>query len=189
MVKIKSVTRFGILLMVVVSLLASDKPKLSKIKVNQDLTVYIPKTWRAMDNLDFTQRYPSVRAPLAAYTSEDRMVDFSVNISATQWPDADIEISQKFFKASVMNMFDRVEIIKEGIHEVNKKKFIFFEFKSRINGERREEGNREPILRYTYIQYLVESGRTLVFSFNCPQRMQEDWQETARTMMSKIKVK
>ena len=72
-----------------------------------------------MDALDFTQRYPSVRAPLAAYTDEDRLVDFSVNISATQWPDTDLELAQKFFKAGVVNMFDRVEMIKEGIYEVH----------------------------------------------------------------------
>jgi hypothetical protein len=142
-----------------------------------------------MDAMDFTQRYPSVRAPLAAYTSEDRMVDFAVNVSATQWPDANIDISKKFFKASLMNMFDRVEMIDEGVHEVNKKKFIYFEFNSRLNGMRQDEGTKDPVLRYTYIQYLVEPGRTLVFSFNCPRRMQEEWQETARQMMLKIKAK
>lgn len=179
----------SLFLVILVILTASDKPKLTKIKVNQDLTIYVPNTWRAMDAMDFSQRFPSVRAPLAAYTSEDRMVDFAVNVSATQWPDADVEISKKFFKASLMNMFDRVEMIKEGVHEVNKKKFIFFEFNSRMNGNRKDEGSKDPILRYTYVQYLVETGRTLVFSFSCERRMQEDWQSTAREMMSKIKVK
>jgi hypothetical protein len=189
MAKIKSIANGALFLMILVVLTSSDKPKLSKIKVNQDLTIYVPNTWRAMDAMDFSQRYPSVRAPLAAYTSEDRMVDFSVNVSATQWPDANVEISKQFFKASLMNMFDRVEIIKEGVHEINKKKFAFFEFNSRVNGNKKDEGTQDPVLRYTYIQYLVEPGRTLVFSFNCPQRMQEDWQATAREMMNKVKVR
>lgn len=169
--------------------LAADKPKLVKVKVNENITVSIPKGWRPMDGMDFTQRYPSVRAPLAAYTNEERVVDFSVNVSATQWPDANAEIAQRFFKASLMNMFDRVEMINEGIHEVNKKKFIFFEFESRVNGNRREEGFTDPVLKYTYIQYLVEPGKTLVFSFNCPRRMREEWQETAGAMMKAVKVK
>lgn len=189
MVKIKSAAQGCWIVLLLVILTAADKPKLAKIKVNQELTVYVPKTWKPMDAMDFSQRYPSVRAPLTAYTSEDRMVDFAVNISATQWPDGDLEISKQFFKASLMNMFDRVEMIKDGIHEVSKKKFIFFEFNSRVNGNRREEGNKDPVLRYTYIQYLVEPGRTLVFSFSCPQRMQEDWQDTAREMMKKIRIK
>lgn len=170
-------------------LMANDKPKLVKTKINDEITVAIPKGWIAMDAMDFTQRYPSVRAPLAAYTNEERTVDFSVNISATQWPDADLELSQKFFKASVHNMFDRVDMIAEGIKEVQKKKYIFFEFESRINGDRRDQTQKDPVLRYTYIQYLIEPGRTLVFSFNCPKRMREDWQESAKQMMQNIQVK
>jgi hypothetical protein len=169
-------------------LVAADKPKLIKVKINDAITISVPREWHAMDALDFTQRYPSVRAPLAAYTNMDRTTDFSVNISATQWPDTDLEIAQKFFKASVLSMFDRVDMIEEGIHEVGNKKFIFFEFDSRVSGTR-QEGFRDPVLRYTYIQYLLEPGRALVFSFNCPRREKEEWQETARKMMSSIKVK
>ncbi len=187
MQKIKSVLGKWFFL-VALALLAADRPKLVKTKVNDAITVSIPQGWNAMDAMDFTQRYPSVRAPLAAYTNLDRTIDFSVNISATQWGETDLEMAQKFFKASVMSMFDRVEMIEEGIHEVNKKKFIFFEFDSRLNGTR-QEGFQDPVLKYTYIQYLIQPGKTLVFSFNCSRRDKQDWQETARAMMKSIKVK
>lgn len=189
MLKIKS-RLIGLLLFVIfVGIATVGKPKLVKIKVNENITVFIPKAWRPMDGMDFTQRYPSVRAPLAAFTNEERVVDFSVNVSATQWPDADLEISQRFFKASIMNMFDRVEMIGEGIKEVKKKKYIFFEFESRVNGNRQQLEHQNPVLKYTYIQYLVEPSRTLVFSFNCPSRIKDAWQETAREMMNAVKVK
>ena len=188
MQKIKSVLLKWSFLVCLIGL-AADRPKLMKVKVTDAITVSIPKDWRPMDALDFTQRYPSVRAPLAAYTNEDRLVDFSINVSATQWPDTDLELAQKFFKAGVLNMFDRVEMIKEGVYEVNKKKFIFFEFDSRINGNKQQEGFQDPVLRYTYIQYLIEPGKALVFSFNCPRRQKEEWQETARLMMKSVKVK
>lgn len=187
MQKIKSVLLKWFFL-IGIAFLASDRPKLVKIKVNEAITVSIPQGWNTMDALDFTQRYPSVRAPLAAYTNLDRTIDFSVNVSATQWPDTDLELAQKFFKASVLSMFDRVDMIAEGVQEVNKKKFIYFEFDSRVNGTR-QEGFQDPVLRYTYIQYLLEPGRTLVFSFNCPRREKQDWQETARLMMKSVKVK
>ena len=187
MKKIKSVVVKWFFL-IGLTLVAADGHKLMKVKVNDEITISVPKEWNAMDELDFTQRYPSVRAPLAAYTNIDRTIDFRVNISATQWPDNDLEIAQKFFKASVLSMFDRVEMIQEGIHEVNKKRFIFFEFDSRIHGTR-QEGLKDPVLRYTYIQYLVEPGKALVFSFNCPRRDKEEWQETARRMMTSVKIK
>ena len=170
-----------------VDLVAQDV-KLVKTKVTEGITALIPQGWIPMDGLDFTERYPSVRAPLAAYTNTERTVDFSINVSATQWPDANLEMSMRFFKASILNMFDRVEIIEEGIHEVDKNKLIFFEFESRVEGNRQEEGTRGPITRYTYIQYWITPGRTVVFTFNAPLRLKEEWQEVARKMMKSLKL-
>jgi hypothetical protein len=142
-----------------------------------------------MDGLDFTERYPSVRAPLAAYTNEERSADFSINISATRWPDADLELAEKFFKASLMNMVDRVQMIQEGIREISGKKFIYFEFESRINGSKEQLGNADPVLRYSYIQYLIEPRRTLVFSFNCARPERPAWEESADAIMKSLRIK
>lgn len=170
-------------------LLTASGPRLVKTKVNEQITVSIPQGFFPMTAEDITQRMPSVRAPLGAYTNQDRVVDFSVNISATQWPDANREVAAKFFKAALYNLYDRVDIIDEGFHQVHKKEYIFFEFDSRSNSARRTEGAAEPSLKYTYIQYLVEPNRTLVFSFNCPRNLKEDWQETAREIMKSVRVK
>lgn len=178
-----------LILAVSIFFLSFDQPKLVKTKVADGLTVSIPAEWRPMDQLDFTERYPSVRAPLAAYTNEERSTDFSINISATRWADNDLELAQKFFKTGISNLFDRVEMINEGIVEHKGKKFIFFEFESRVSGNREKEGQREAILKYSYIQYYIKGGRTLVFSFNCPRRERQEWEGTAKLMMQSIKVK
>jgi hypothetical protein len=169
--------------------LSTDQPRLMKVKITEGITISVPNDWRPMDGLDFSERYPSVRAPLGAYTNADRTVDFSVNISATRWPDANLEMASQFFKASLTNMFDRVTMIDEGIREVNRKSFIYFEFESRVNGNKNELGNADPVLKYTIIQYLVEPNRTLVFSFNCARRDRQAWEETAKLMMKSIKIK
>lgn len=174
---------------VVLFFIAADKPKLTKVKVNDDITVSVPKDWLPMSEDDMIQRYPSVRAPLMAYTNAERVADFSVNVSATQWPDDNVELAKQFFKAGLVNTFDRVDMIEEGVHDVRGKKLIFFEFESRINGNRQQEGLKDPVLRYTYIQYFIEPGKAIVFSFNCPRRDRELWQETARAMMQDIKIK
>lgn len=176
-------------LLISLLLLSFDQPKLVKIKVADGITVSIPKDWRPMDGLDFSERYPSVRAPLAAYTNEERNADFSVNISATRWPDSNLEIAREFFKSSIANMVDRIEMLDEGIREIGGKKFIYFEFESRINGSKDQLGNSDPILKYTYLQYLIEPGRTLVFSFNCSRRERPAWQSSADAMMKGISVK
>lgn len=179
----------GFFLLLCISLFSFAPPRLVKTKITDDITVLIPKNFRPMDELDFTQRYPSVRQPIGAYTNEAREVDFSVNISATQWSPSDTEIAKQFFKAGVVNMFDGVEMIDEGIQTVSGKQFIFFEFESRVKGDRSKVELRDAVMSYTYIQYLLQPGRTLVFSFSCPRRIREDWQATARKMMKGIKVK
>ncbi len=163
--------------------------KLKKTKVAEGITILLPAELAPMTPDDIVLRYPSVRAPLAAFTDLNRTIDFSINISATQWPDGNLEMAQKFFKAGFTSLFDRVDIIEEGIHEVNKKKLIFFEFESRVNGNRMTLGEQSPVFRYTYIQYLIEPGRTLVFSFNCPKATKEDWQASVRKMMKSLKIK
>ena len=177
------------LVVLFIGLVGFDQPKLVKTKVADGITVSLPAGWKPMDELDFNERYRSVRAPLAAYTNEERTVDFSVNISATQWPDGNIEVARSFFKSSLKNMFDRVEMLSEGVHEVRGKKFAYFEFESRVNGNPAKEGQRDPILKYTYQQYLVEKERTLVFSFNCYRRERETWQPVAKAVMKSVRVK
>lgn len=179
----------GFFLLISLIFFPFDQPKLVKTKATDKITVSIPQGWRPMDGIDFTERYPSVRAPLAAYSNEDRIVDFSINISATKWAIEDQEIASQFFKASLSNMFDRVDIINEGIAEIHGKKFIFFEFESRVSGSREKEGQREPILRYTYQQYYIHDLTTTVFTFSAPKRERETWAATAKLMMESIKIK
>ncbi len=166
-----------------------QQPKLVKKKITDDITVLLPENWKPMDDLDFTQRYPSVRAPLAAYTNEERTADFSVNISATRWPDGNAEIARDFFKASLTNMFDGIKISQEGMREVNGNSFVYFEFESRVNGNKNDLENSDPIFKYTYQQYLVQPGRTLVFSFTCPRRDRPQWEKPAETIMKSIRIK
>ena len=173
----------------IVSLFGFSPDKLIKTKVADGITISLPAELSPMTTDDIIQRYPSVRAPLAAYTDLNRTLDFSVNISATQWPDANLEMAQKFFKASIQSFYDRIDVIDEGVHEVHKKKLIFLEFESRVNGNKMELGEQQPVYRYTYIQYLVEPERTLVFSFNCPKSSKEDWQEKVRAMMKTVRIK
>jgi len=163
--------------------------KLVKTKVTDGITVSLPKTLAPMTEDDIIVRYPSVRAPLGAFTNMERSTDFSVNISATQWVQDDIEIAAKFFKSGIYNLYDRVDIISSGIQTINKKKFIFYEFESRINGNKMKEGEKQPVYRYSYVQYYIEKDRTLVFAFNCAKDQRPQWQNAAHAIMKSIKIK
>jgi hypothetical protein len=175
--------------LVFMSAIAYAQPKLKKTKVGDDITVYVPDLMVPMTPEDLAQRFPSVRAPLAAFTDMERGAEFSVNISATRWPDGNIEVAQKFFKTALVNLYDRVDMIDEGIREIKKKKFAFYEFESRINGDKFKQGLKDPVLSYTYTQYYVDKKRTLVFTFSCPRAMKDDWTGVVHEMMAMVRVK
>lgn len=159
-----------------------------KTRLPDGVTVSVPEELAAMTVEDMAQRFPSVRAPLGAFTDVDRVVDFSVNISATNWPDQDVDLAGKFFKASLQNLYDRLDMTNEGIQVIHKRKFIYFEFESRVSGNRRVQGLQDPVVKYVYIQYLVLKERTLVFTFTCPKDRREEWQPVAQELMKRIRV-
>ena len=178
-----------IFLSVFLCLTAFSPIRLVKTKINNKITVSLPEDFEAMTPEDIIQRYPSVRAPIGAYTNADRLVDFCVNVSATQWPDGNAEFAAKFFKSTIYNMYDRVEMISEGKVTLHKQDYFFFEFDSRLNPDRKEVATQDALFKYTYIMYLVKPDQTLVFSFNCTKDQKEDWQETAREIMHSIRVR
>lgn len=178
-------TATGLLLLAMMSLTPA---KWVKTRLADGITVSVPDQLVPMTPEDMAQRFPSVRAPLGAFTNVDRLADFSVNISATTWPDGDVELAKKFFKSSLQNLYDRVDFLGEGIQTIRKKKFIYFEFESRISGDRRRQELNEPVMKYTYICYLVQKDRTLVFTFSCPSALREEWQPLAHEMMKRIRV-
>ena len=162
---------------------------LVKTKINGGITVSLPEEFEPMTPEDIIQRYPSVRAPLGAFTNPDRLVDFCVNISATQWKVEDSKLAMKFFKSSIYSMYDRVEMISEGEITIRKQNYFYFEFDSRLNSDKKNISTQDALMKYIYIMYLVKADRTLVFSFNCTKEQKEDWQPIANKIMHSIKVK
>ncbi len=77
------------------SLLGFAPDKLKRTKVAEGITILLPVELSPMTSDDIALRYPSVRSPLAAFTDLNRTIDFSINISATQWPDGDLAMAQK----------------------------------------------------------------------------------------------
>lgn len=163
--------------------------KLNKTKVNEHITVSLPEAFFPMSNSDLAQRFPSVRQPIGAYTNMERLVDFSIKQSASQWRESDFEMAKGFFKASLVNLYDRTKILKEEIKEINGHKFIVFEMETRIEGDRYSLDKKDPLRSYVYIQYLIINGKTLVFAFTSPVHMKDEWQPVAEEIMNSLKVK
>ena len=149
------------------------------------ITMKIPKDFYEMTPDDMVLRMPSIRNPIAAYSSEDRVTDFNIKQSATQWRKEDTEIAMRFFKASIYNLFDRVKMIEEGLKEINGESFVVFEFESYIAGDNGQPSER----KYNYLLYYLGLGKTIVFTFRCPEQQMDEYVEKVQTMVKSIKLK
>ena len=157
----------------------------SKKLYDNRVKLKVPAEWVEMSVEDIIMRYPSIRNPVASYSSIDRLSDFNVKVSATQWIDEDKELAAQFFKASIYDLFDKVTMLEEGIKEINGKVFIFFEFESYLRSAQGSSAER----KYSYILYYLERGNTMVFSFRCPLRQKKEWYDVAHMTMGSIKIK
>lgn len=159
---------------------------LKTVKVNDgEIIMKVPKNFVEMIPDDIAQRFPSIRKPIAAYTDEQRQSEQTVKISATQWGNNDQEIAMSFFKASIMEYFDKVEFIKEEMVTIKKKSFIVFEFTSYVRGSETQPSER----KYNYLMYYIKDRKTLVVSFRCPQKEMEFYKPVAEEIMNSLKIK
>jgi len=175
-----------VFVLAVFTLMGFQSVKMIKTKFSENISGVIPENFFTMTPGDIIRRIPSSRPPLAAYTDEARIIDFSINVSASKWANTDLLIAKDFFKASVLNLFDEVKLLKEEMKVINGKEFAVFEFESLLKGD---DVSMKNLRKYTYIQYTIQGGNAYVFSFNAPLQLKNKWQPMANEMMDNIKMK
>lgn len=170
-------------------ILSSFFHDLAEIQVTEDITMPVPVGFRPMTDDEIVSKYFSTQKPMALYTDESLLVDLGVNKSVTQWAAKDLEIMASFQKSNVFSLYDEVQVISEGMREVNGRQAAYLEFVSAVKPDENSIRDDGSIVKYTYIQYIIVGRHALVFNFTCPVQYQEEWQETAGKIMTGIKIK
>ncbi|MCG8321037.1 MAG: hypothetical protein MI921_16160 [Cytophagales bacterium] len=168
---------------------AKAQPAMVKTKIGEEITLLLPEDLIPMTDEDFALKFISPKKPLAVYTNHQRVVEFSINESNTTWKDSDLELMKSFYKSSILSLYDQVKFLQEDIQDINKKKFVIFEFTSRVKGDKASLANQRDVKKYTYIQYTIKNGKTVLLNFNCPLRDQPYWQPVIKQVMGSIRLK
>jgi hypothetical protein len=161
--------------------------KLTRRTIARTITALLPEDFRLMTDQELATKYFTYRKPLAMFTNQDQTVDFGFNVSATAWSYDDLELLQKFYKSSIKNLYTNVTMLQEGIKEINKQKYIVFEFVSEINADK-----NNPIQQskrtYSYLLYTIVGEEVYIFNFTTPASMQNYWSPTADKVMKSLKL-
>lgn len=174
---------------VVIGFQASSQYQLKRTKVNDHISIEIPEGFRALEQGEIIQKNVSSRPPIAMYTDYNQQVDIVVNETSNTWQGGDYEVIQSLYKSTIANLFTEIQFIQEGIVEKAGRKFIVFEFVSRVSDEDATFGNNLAISKYTYIQYTLYQDKILLFNFTCPVKQRERWQDSAHEIMNSVRVK
>jgi hypothetical protein len=162
---------------------------LVKMKINESITMSIPQDFRPMTNDEIADRYFTTKRPMALFTDQSLTADLGVNKSITNWAEKDLEIMKSFQKSNIYSLYDNIDMLSEGIQEVNGKNFAYFEFVSSVKDEDNAFVKKGDINKYTYIQYAIINGQSLVFNFTCSSRNKDSWREKVAQIMKSIELK
>ncbi|WKN46145.1 hypothetical protein [Tunicatimonas pelagia] len=180
---------FGCSFVAAISSFRSVEDTFVRVDISEEISVSLPESFKVMTADQMQQKFLSARPPLAAYTSANQVADFSVSAANTRWRADDLPMLKDFYRSSLLELYDEVDFIEEGIREVDKTQVAFFEFTSVVKQDEDAITPKPPVHRYTYAQYTIRQNKALVFTFSCPRQRQSQWQPIAQKVMESVKLK
>lgn len=170
-------------------LLTSYQPvKYVKTKVNDAISISLPKDFILMSQTDLNSKYVSSKAPIAAYTDFSRTVDLGVNVAYSRWNQEDLEILKSFYKSTIMGLYDEVQFITEEVQEINGRDYAVFEFLASVSDDEGTTINRSSISKFVRIHYTIVKSKTVLLNFSCPGRQKDTWAPVAKEILESVKI-
>lgn len=161
---------------------------LVKVGPDEKISVKIPSSLTNMTDEDRMSRVYSTKVPLAMYSNETQEVTFGVNYNIMKWTESDTDLIYGFYKASINNLFDKVDFIQDEIKMINGKEFIIFELVGEIQDDN-AFSTKASQKSYSYIAYTSWKDQVLLFNFSCKARLSNQWSNTANDIIESIKIK
>jgi hypothetical protein len=182
----KVIPFFGLILL----FLQNQPADMVRVKVNDQIQIMLPKNMLPMTTQEIQGKLLGSRNPIAAYTDMTKQADLVINSSFSRWRADDIELLQQFYKSNILSLYDEVSFAREEIHNIHGRKFVLFEFDSKVLPEESTTlVSRSPVEKYNYIAYTIYNNETYLFSFSCPLKFRDNWKNTAPAIVESIKLK
>lgn len=185
---LKTITMKKLLLVLtLIVLFAFDNPKLVKTKVSDEITISIPEDFREMTDDEIAKNYFIGRRPLKVFTDPSVKVNLGINESETPWGD-DIDLLQKVYKKGITNAYPKLEMIKEEVWVIKKKKFAVFEFIGEVEPDENAIVQQAKYSKYHLILYTSFNDKVMIFNFSCASSQRKKWEGKAQQIMKSIRL-
>lgn len=159
--------------------LNEEKTKFRKIKMAEGISVKLPEDFLPMSDDDLAVKYPSTKKPVAMYSSGDRLADFGLNVTKTNWAGGDLNVLKDLYKSTLYTLYSEVKMLREEVVTYRNTDFVILEFTSFVDKTR----------NYTYLMYTVQNHKVYIFNFTTTEKLMYKWQPVAQEIMESVKIK
>ncbi len=177
---------FLVLLVLVCSF---QSTKFNKTKINDEISLLLPEDFMPIPPDEMASQFISYRSPIAAYTDMKTEIAFGINKATSFWKDTDVELMRSFYRTNIVNLYDKVEFLRDEVQTINKRKFVVFEYVATLYPANKSLLLDPPIVKYTYVQYSIIRGQVYLFDFSSPSDEKDLWKPIIQRVMESVKIK
>lgn len=154
--------------------------KMEKISLlNNKIEISVPKELSTMTDEIWKLKYQN--KPKSTLALSDKNGEINLIGDMTQQPASESQLTayKDFQINSLKKKRSDLEILAQGIKTVNGKKVGYFKFIS--------DAVDQKVFNYYF--FTIVSGKILIFSFNCIEKLRNEWGKTADEIVASLNVK
>ena len=147
--------------------------------LEEKVEIFTPKELSKMTDEMWKIKYGNAQRPALALSDKNIEVNLIAQFTNQKWEEKELAEYKDFRIANLKKTRTDVQILEDGIKEINGKKVGFFKFMTQAIGDK--------IFNYYFFTILDE--RILIFTFNCTEKLRNVWEKIADEMVVTLKTK
>lgn len=169
-----------LLVLLLLPVLGLSQGKLKSITLfDGRIELLVPKRMSEMSDEMWALKYRSRERPPMVLTDDDGEVNLLASGTAQQAGEDQMAAFVDFQMDQLKKQRSDLFILDHGVKIVNGKNVGFFKFHSTAADQK----------VFNYYFFIIVEGKVVLFTFNCIDRLRDDWEDTADQIVASLKVK
>jgi hypothetical protein len=170
----------GLLVLLLFPMLGFSQGRLKSITLFEGkVELMVPKKMAEMSDEMWALKYRSRDRPAMVLTDDDGEVNLLASQTAQSAGESQMAAFVDFQMDQLKKQRSDLFMLDHGVRAVNGRNVGFFKFHSTAADQK----------VFNYYFFIIVDGKILLFTFNCIDRLQGTWEETADQIVGSLKVK
>lgn len=168
------------LILLVLPVFSFAQPKLDTVSIlNGKVKILAPKELSAMTDEMWTVKYQKRTRPVMVLSDEPAEVNLIADLTPQPANESQIAAFKDFQIQQLKAKRPDLKLLSEGVKTINGKKVGYFKFVTQAVDQK----------VFNYYFFCIAEGKVLLFTFNCIESLQKEWESTADNIVASLIVK